>query len=116
MDAMDHCMLYKSFAHQLNDAIKLIGDKREIIVPDEDDLFGEPKIESHITPVIPGITSYFARHCWATYAYKIGIPIDVISQALGHADGNRTTLIYIKRDQKKIDEANRKVIDYLLLP
>lgn len=116
LDAMDHCQHYKSFSHQLNDAIKLIGDKREIIVPDEDDLFGEPKIESHITPVIPGITSYFARHCWATYAYKIGIPIDVISQALGHADGNRTTLIYIKRDQKKIDEANRKVIDYLLLP
>ena len=45
-------------------------------------------------------------------AYEVGVPIDIISQALGHSMGNRTTLIYVKPDQAKVDEANRKVIDY----
>jgi integrase len=64
--------------------------------------------------IIPGIGTYYSRHCWATYAHEIGIPTDVISQALGHSSGNRTTLIYIKPDRSKVDEANRRVIDYLL--
>lgn len=65
-------------------------------------------------PVISGVTSYYARHSWATYAYEIGIPMDVISQALGHSFANKTTLIYVKSNTDKVDEANRKVIDYLL--
>ena len=33
---------------------------------------------------------------------------------MGHRiAGHRTTAIYIKRDQRKVDEANRKVIDYI---
>ena len=34
--------------------------------------------------LFPGITSYYARHTWATIAHKIGISKDVISLALGH--------------------------------
>ncbi len=33
--------------------------------------------------LFPGITSYWARHTWATIAHKIGISKDVISLALG---------------------------------
>lgn len=83
------------------------------MVPDPNDLFGVPKLEKTIVPVIPNLTTYFARHTWATLAYEIGIPLDTISQALGHSFGNRTTLIYVKNDQAKVDAANRKVIDYL---
>ena len=67
-----------------------------------------------IIPIVPGISTYFCRHTWGTIAEELGIPMDVISQALGHSFANRTTLIYVKFDKKKVDEANRKVIDYLL--
>lgn len=60
------------------------------------------------------ITTYFARHSWATIAAELDIPDDVISQALGHAARNSTTAIYIGRNIRKVDEANRKVIDWVL--
>lgn len=58
-----------------------------------------------------GLTSYWARHTWATIAHKIGISKDDISLALGHEFGSKTTQIYIEFDLEKIDNANRKVID-----
>ena len=79
-----------------------------------DDLFSEPQNIIKTEPIIPGITSYWARHTWATMAYELDLPIDVVSQALGHSMGNRTTLIYIKQDIRKVDKANRAVIDYFL--
>ena len=82
------------------------------VVKRQDEIFGEEHEE--VEPIIPGITTYFARHSWATFAYQIGIPIDVISQALGHSINNRTTMIYIKYDQSKVDRANRMVINYAL--
>lgn len=114
LSAMDTCKHYKSFAREINEGIQSIGPTKMETIPDPEDLFGESTVQCICTPIIPGITTYFARHSWATYAYEIGIPIDVISQALGHSTGNRTTLIYVKYDREKVDEANRKVIDYLL--
>lgn len=60
------------------------------------------------------LTTYVARHSWASIAASIDIPIDTISHALGHGLGNRTTAIYIDFDMKKVDEANRKVLDWVL--
>lgn len=60
------------------------------------------------------ITSNSARHTWATIATDLGISKDVISSSLGHIIGSRVTEIYIDRqDQLKIDESNRRVIDYI---
>ena len=101
LEAMDRCKHYKSFAHEMNDALKEIGDVRWEMIPDPDDLFGTPQLKKIITPVIPEISTYYARHCWATFAYEAGVSLDIISQALGHSAGNRTTLIYVKHDQKK---------------
>ena len=56
---------------------------------------------------------HWARHTWATIAHKIGISKDVISLALGHEFGCKTTGIYIDYDLEQIDKANRKVIDYI---
>lgn len=116
LEAMDHCKDYKNFAHEMNDRLKEIGDVRWEMIPDPDDLFAPPKLERIITPVIPEISTYYARHCWATFAYEAGVPLDIISQALGHSAGNRTTLIYVKFDQSKVDEANRRVIDFVTRP
>lgn len=111
--AMDGCKLYKSFAHEMNDHLKMVGEEIVETVPDPEDLFGTPRPIKTVKPVIPGISTYYARHCWATFAYEAGISLDVISQALGHSSGNRTTLIYVKFNQQAVDAANRQVIDFV---
>lgn len=111
VEAMDHVNDYRNFNHLINKSLCQIGRVvEENVMPD--DLFGETQKTTRLVPIIPELTTYYARHCWATFAYEIGISVDVIAQALGHSMGNRTTLIYIKPDQGKVDDANRKVIDY----
>ena len=62
----------------------------------------------------PDLTSYWNRHTWATFAAKIGIPMEIIGRALGHSIwDNSITGVYVEYDTSKIDDANRKVIDYL---
>lgn len=56
---------------------------------------------------------YIPRHSWATLAAELDIPKETISAGLGHEIGSDVTSIYIKFDQKKVDDANRRVIDYL---
>lgn len=65
---------------------------------------------------IDNLTLYWARHTWATFAYNLDIPDDTISRALGHSQtsGAAVTRVYIRTDNKKVDDANRAVIDYLL--
>lgn len=59
-------------------------------------------------------SSNWARHTWATMCAELDVPDPTISLGMGHRiAGHRTTAIYIKRDQRKVDEANRKVIDYI---
>lgn len=60
------------------------------------------------------ISPYWSRHSWATIAAELDIPKETIAAALGHEIGNPVTSIYIRFDQKKVDEANRKVMDYVL--
>jgi len=64
---------------------------------------------------VEDFTIYWARHTWATFAAEIDIPEDVISLALGHSTtGADVTKVYIRYNHKKVDEANRRVIDYAL--
>ncbi len=65
-------------------------------------------------PAFPGLSSYWARHTWATIASELDIPDATISASLGHSTTNKTTAIYIDFNREKIDNANRKVIDYVL--
>lgn len=62
---------------------------------------------------LPPITTYTARYTWATLALSIDTPIEVISQALGHSYGQAVTLGYIMPDRRKVDAANKKVLDLL---
>lgn len=64
---------------------------------------------------LPPITGYTARYTWATLAASIDVPIEVISQALGHSYGLAVTLGYIMPDRRKMDEANRRVLDLVAL-
>lgn len=58
---------------------------------------------------LPSITTYWARHTWATVAAGLDIPKETIAAGLGHAGGTVTD-IYIDFDQRKVHQANRKVI------
>ena len=60
------------------------------------------------------ILSTMHAYPWTTIAAELDIPDATISMALGHSSGNLVTNIYIRRNDKKVDDANRKVIDYLL--
>ena len=56
------------------------------------------------------ITSYAARHTWATIAYSKGGSLGAISKALTHATP-LTTQNYLKElDDKEIIEVNRLVL------
>ena len=59
------------------------------------------------------LTTYYARHTWATLAIQNGIAKDIVSLALGHTFGNTTTENYIEYDMRVVDEANRKLLDLL---
>lgn len=62
----------------------------------------------------PGLTTYWARHSWATMAAEIDVSDSVISLALGHTTGARVTEVYIHRNLIKVDKANRQILDLVL--
>lgn len=103
LNVMDEYGNYKDFLHRMGIGLKQIG-------PVVRKGFGGKKERE---PLFPEISSYWARHTWATIAAELDIPKETISAALGHEIGSEVTSIYIKFDQRKIDAANRKVIDYL---
>ena len=57
------------------------------------------------------LTTYVARHSWASIAKRSGIPISVISEGLGH-DSEKTTQIYLDSFENNVlDAANEMVKD-----
>lgn len=62
------------------------------------------------------LTSYVARHTWASLAFSHEMPLPIISQALGHRNTN-TTLFYIRSiDDTRLADANRQLMSQLLHP
>lgn len=56
------------------------------------------------------LTSYVARHTWASLAYKQKIALPIISQAMGHTN-IKTTMIYIRQlDNQQIFNANNNLL------
>ena len=56
------------------------------------------------------LSSYWARHTWATVARNHNIPVSVIGAAMGHSS-EKTTMIYLAAlENSVIDKANRVVI------
>ena len=71
------------------------------------------RCNNNLAKMFPSLTTYWARHSWATIAASLDVPDDTISLALGHSARNATTAIYIERDLRKVDAANRRIIDYV---
>ena len=59
------------------------------------------------------LSSYTARHTWATTAYYCEIHPGIISEAMGHSSITVTETYLKPFRNKKIDEANRQVVDFV---
>lgn len=104
----DRYRTHQSFAQHLNEeGLQRIGPTQQIPVK----YHGHSRTEYR--PLVPGLTYYQLRHTWACFAADLDIPKDTIALCLGH--GRKTvTDVYVRYDQSKIDEANRRVIDYAM--
>ena len=59
------------------------------------------------------LTTYVARHSWASIAKSKNVPVSAISEALGH-DSEKTTQIYLSSlDTSVVDNANNLIINSL---
>ena len=59
------------------------------------------------------LTTYVARHSWASIAYSRNVPVSVISEGMGH-DSERTTRIYLASVSNiGVDRANHKILSML---
>ena len=100
LSPLDRYASYKDYLHHWNDALKKIGTS-----------FSSGR-KTEGKALFPALSTYWARHTWATIASSLDIPVDIIGRALGHSWVNKmVTSIYIKFDNKKVDDANRSVID-----
>lgn len=56
------------------------------------------------------LTTYVARHTWASVARDMNIPISIISEGMGH-NSIKTTQVYLNSiDISRVNEANKKII------
>ena len=94
---------YRDYTHRMNLSLKKIGPMKRVGR-------GGKKVYQ---PLFPKISTYWARHSWATIAASLDIPKETIAHALGHS-ANSVTDIYIEFDQRKVDVANRRVLDWVL--
>lgn len=109
LDVLDRYVDYRAYAMRLNRNLQEIGSSSyEVRV-----VAGKRRRVKVYHGLHPKLTTYWARHSWATIAASLDVPKETIAAALGHGGGSVTD-IYIDFDQRKVDEANRRVLDWVL--
>ena len=84
---------YRKVEHNTNYNLKKIGEMIGLKIP---------------------LTTYVARHTWASIALHMNIPIATISEGMGH-NSYKTTQIYLESiDMATINEANERIIRKIL--
>lgn len=85
----DDRVMYEQALQRINRSLKRIGTMIGLTIP---------------------LTTYVARHSWASIARNMDVPLSVISEGLGH-DSDKTTQIYLASlDTSMVNKANRKII------
>lgn len=80
---------YQRMQININRALKKIGEMAELKMP---------------------LTTYVARHTWASVARDMNIPIAIISEGMGH-NSIKTTQVYLNSiDISRVNEANKRII------
>lgn len=85
----DSRRLYKNASHLINAKLKIIGEQLDSPIP---------------------LTSYVARHTWASIAKSKNIPISTISEAMGHDSENTTRIYLASLDTSIVDKANSLIL------
>lgn len=62
---------------------------------------------------LPPVTMYWARHTFATLMLETGASVELIAAALGHSYGPRVTMGYVTVRERAVDDAVRRVYDYV---
>lgn len=83
---------YKNAAHLVNNKLKKLGGQLGVCIP---------------------LTSYVARHAWASIAKSKNIPVSAISEAMGHDSENTTRIYLASLDTSVVDKANRLILKSL---
>ena len=105
---MDGRSDYRSFLKKANEALQKIGTSER--VPDK---VGKlRKIVYH--PILPNITMYSARYTFGSIAAnELDISERTIGMCLGHSWSKNVTSRYMANDQKKIDNAVKRVVEFV---
>ena len=99
---------YHSFARQANEALQKVGRSWKV----KDKVGKLRKMEYE--PICPGITLYSARYSFGSIAANdLDISEQTIARCLGHAWSKQVTARYIANNQRKIDNAVKRVVDYV---
>lgn len=84
---------YRKMEHNINYHLKTVGRMAGLKIP---------------------LTTYVARHSWASIALHMDIPVATISEGMGH-NSFKTTQIYLDSiDMATVNEANAKIISKIL--
>lgn len=80
---------YINAAHLVNIKLKKMGKQMKLNIP---------------------LTTYVARHGWASIARSKNVPLSVISEAMGHDSENTTRIYLASLDTSMVDKANRLIM------
>lgn len=103
---------WHDWLHRFNEGLQKVGPSGYMYVRRKGQCGGKQRVKVY-NALFPELTSYWARHTWATLAAEIDVPDAVIDAALGHRSPCRMADIYIRRDARKVDEAVKRVIEYV---
>lgn len=102
LNLLDRVPNFKTYYRRMEKNLKKVG------------MVQVPGKKSEGCALLPGISSGSARTSWATIAQEeLDIPRDVIAAALGHHTVDVTSTYLRTEWRKKVDEANRKVLDWV---
>ena len=98
---------YRSFARACNEALQKVGPSWKV----KDKVGKLRKME--YAPICPDITLYSARYSFGSIAANdLDMSERIIGMCLGHSWSKNVTSRYIATDQRKIDNAVKKVVGY----
>lgn len=89
---MDPRSAYRNMSYNINHNLKIIAEILNLNAP---------------------LTLYCARHSWASAAQANGIPLNVISEGMGHSSQNVTQIYLASLDTSTVNNANRMIIQAL---
>lgn len=73
------------------------------------------KVLEQLCDIKVNLTSYVARHSWASLAYQSNIELPLISKGLGHTNP-RTTLVYVREvNDRTFEVANHQLLKKVLV-